>query len=186
MTLYERELTNYQILNQRVSANGVVILGSSFAKEIPVNELKQSVGIDSDIYNRSITDLSVFDGKYVLEDCVYDLNPKRVLLNLGETDLECGFRTIDEIVEAYRTLIDDIKVTSKHCEVIVVSVCSNRENIHPEELNKRLQALAKEKKCRYADITAAFATEAPRIKAFDLLKSFLRDRMSITDIMLAV
>lgn len=186
MTIYEREQKNYQILNQRVSANGVVILGSTFAKDIPVNELKQSVGIDSDIYNRSITDLSVFDAKNLLEDCVYDLNPKRVLLNVGETDLECGYRTLDEIVKAYGGLIDEIKTTMKHCEVVLVSVCSSREDIHPEELNKRLQKLAKDKKCRYADITSAFANEAPRIKAFDLLKSFLRDRMSIADIMLTV
>ncbi|MDD3238480.1 MAG: SGNH/GDSL hydrolase family protein [Lachnospira sp.] len=186
MKIYEREQRNYEDLNQLAIENGVVILGSSFAKDIPVYELRQSMEISSNIYNRSIVDLSVFDAKELLGTCVYALHPRRVLLNLGETDLECGFHTLPEIVEAYSSLIDEIKRNAKHCEVVLVSVCSNREEIHPEELNRQLTMMAAEKKCKFADISKAFSTESPKIKAFQMLKSFMRERMSFADAMLTV
>lgn len=179
LNTYERELKGYRTLNEISNTNGVVLFGSTFAKEIPVGELKQSFEVSGDIYNRSISDLSVFDAENLVDDCVNALCPKKVLVQLGETDLERGFHTVDDIVSAYERLIGRIKKDNKHCKIVVVSVCLNS----PSELNRRLEALAKKMHCTFADITRSTASENPQVKAFSLLKCFFSNRVSFSDAM---
>lgn len=181
MSVYERELASYRRLNEIAKKNGVVLFGSSFAKDIPVCELKQAFELDCDIYNRSFTDLSVFDAKELLDECVLKLAPHKVLLQMGETDLERGYHTIPEIVAEYEKTVNEIKKADKYCDVIVVSVCDNGSGVYPEELNKQLEAMADRCGCKYADITPAFANESPTVKAFSMLKRFMRDRISFCD-----
>ena len=84
MTVYEREVKNFRELNQVAKQHGVVLFGSTFAKGIPVCELRQAFDLDCDIYNRSFSDLSVFDAKNVLADCVNALHPSKILLQLAK------------------------------------------------------------------------------------------------------
>ncbi len=183
MNIYERELENYRKLNKIASTNGIVLFGSSFARAIPACELKQSFNLNLDIYNRSIADSSVFDAEELLNDCVFPLVPKKLFLNFGETDLERGYHTIHEIVAAYEKLITTIKSNIKYCDIIIVSVCNNEAEIFPEELNKQLEELANRTKCQYADISPAFSHDTPGIKAFSLLKYFMRDKITFADAM---
>ena len=88
MKLFENELENYRMLNKVARKGGAVLFGSTFARNIPLGELKQDFEFDCDLYNRSLTDLSVFDVGGVLEDCVIGLEPRKVLIQLGETDLD--------------------------------------------------------------------------------------------------
>lgn len=185
MNIYEKELNSFAKLNKIAKKNGVVLFGSTFSKSIPIGELKQSFGIECDLYNRSITDLSVFDAEKLVDDCVMSIAPHKVLIQLGETDLERGYRTIPEIISAYEKLISKIRASDKHCKIVVVSVCENDTSVYPEELNKRLEDMAKKLKCQYADISPAVANESPSLKAFSMLKLFILDRISFGDVMLA-
>ena len=95
MNVYEREIKEYSSLNRIAKKNSIVLLGSTFAKNIPVSELSLSYGMNNDIYNRSITDLSVFDASTVIEYCIKEIQPRKILIQLGETDLARGYKTID-------------------------------------------------------------------------------------------
>ncbi|MCI9112323.1 MAG: hypothetical protein HFJ99_07180 [Eubacterium sp.] len=183
MNIYEREVENFRKLNRIAKKNSVVLLGSTFAKDIPVSELVQTFDIDCNVYNRSLTDLSVFDAEKLLDDCVISLSPKKILLQLGETDLERGYRTIPEILEAYEKIVAKLKNANKHCEIIIVSVCEKNSEVYPEALNVKLEELAKKHKCQYADISPAFSNDSPSVKAFSLLKYFMLDRLSFYDAM---
>lgn len=178
MKLYENELKTYRQLNQVAKQGGVVLLGSTFAKNIPVTELKQDFELDCNLYNRSLTDLSVFDAGDVLKDCVLDLAPDKVLLQLGETDLERGYKSIPEIVAQYENIIGAIRKQNKKCHITIVSICETEPALFPAELNTKLQELAKRTGCQYADISAALSNDAPQVKAFCLLNRFLRDRIT--------
>lgn len=181
MNIYEREMEHFHKLNKIARKQGVVLFGSSFAKDIPVCELKQAFELDCDIYNRSLTDLSVFDAEPLLDECVNSLEPKKVLLQLGETDLERGYHTIPEIIKAYEKIILKLRSIDKHCEIVIVSVCENGAGIYPSELNKQLEGLAGKLKCKYADISSAASNDSPDVKAFSLLKFFMLDRISFYD-----
>lgn len=183
MKVYEREIEGFRKLNRIAKSNGIVLFGSSFAKEIPVCELKQTLSLDCSIYNRSLTNLSVFNAEKMIDDCVLSLLPKKVLLQLGETDLEQGYHAVPEIITAYEKIIAKLRSADKHCGIVIVSVCENGSGIYPEELNKQLEMLAHKTKCQYADISPAFSNDTPSIKAFSLLKFFMLDKITFCDAM---
>ena len=181
MELYANELKKYRQLNQVARPNGVVLFGSTFAENIPVNELKQDFELDCNLYNRSLADLSVFDAAAVLDECVINLMPDKVLIQLGETDLEHGFRSITEIIAQYEMIIHQIRARLKGCSITLVSVCDPERSLYPDELNVQLKALAEQTGCQYADISPSLSNDAPSVKAFSLLKRFFRGRLTDYD-----
>lgn len=180
MTTYKKEMDCYGKLNEIACKGEVVFFGSTFAKDIPVSELAQTFDLDCKIYNRSFQDLSVFDAEELVKECVLCLEPKKILLQLGETDLERGYKSISEIVAAYETLIKTVK-KNKVRNIVIVSVCSDAASA--QELNRNLEALARKYGCSFADVAAAYQNPQPEVKAFHMLKSFLRERLSFYDIM---
>lgn len=178
---YNHELTSYHQLNSIARKGGIVLFGSTFAKNIPVGELLQSFELDCSLYNRSLTDLSVFDAASVLNDCVLDLEPRRLLIQLGETDLEHGYKNISEIISQYELIINQIQSRLKKCRITLVSVSDPDGNLYPTELNAKIADLASRMGCQYADISTEKAAEAPEVKAFCQLKSFFRERISDYD-----
>jgi lysophospholipase L1-like esterase len=185
MKLYERELENFNNLNRVAKRNRVVLFGSTFAKNIPVVELKQSFNLECDIYNRSLTDLSIFDAQELVDKCVTELAPKKVLLQLGETDLERGYRSIPEMIKEYEKLIEKIRTSNKGCEIVIVSVCDSDAEIQPAEFNRQIEQLAKKTKCRFADISTS-SEKTSNVEAFMMLKYFILDRLSFFDAMTLV
>lgn len=181
MNEYLNEIKSYEMLNEIADKDGVVVFGSTFTKNIPVSELAQALCLKCSIFNRSFNDLSVFDAVELFEATVKPLEPKKVLLQLGETDLARGYKSIDEIVNAYENLITTMRIYNKRISIVVVSVCSNEADAMA--LNVRLEELARKCKCQYADVTPATKTEKPGIKAFSMLKFFIKDKVSFYDAM---
>ena len=178
MKNYENECRHYDRLNEIVKYNGAVLFGSTFAAHIPVSELRQSFGLECNIYNRSIPELSVFDAASVLADCVFNLHPDKVLIQLGETDLKLGESSVDDIITEYENIITQIRKSMKGTQIVIISVCEEKNELPSCEFNKKLEKLAARKNCRFADISAAEGSDIPDVKAFSLLQYFLWDRIS--------
>ena len=141
--MYEREAEEYCRLNDFAVRNGIVLFGSTFAKEIPVGELRQAFNLDCNIYNRSFADVSVFDAEELLIKCAESLAPSKILLQLGETDLERGYKSVPEIIAAYDSLVKSIKKRNRFTDIVIVSVCENSNGIQPSEFNSQLKKMAK-------------------------------------------
>ena len=188
--VYEREAEEYMELNdiaeKNLEENGVVIMGSTFAKEMPVGELVQSFELDYNVYNRSFTDLSIADSKELFSACAQTLEPAQIILQLGETDLERGFKSVPELIKEYTALVKDIKKRNRFSDVVIVSVCENANGIQPAEFNAQLEKMADELGCKYADITEAAKDNMPSVKAFSLLRRFMRNGISFCEAMTMV
>lgn len=181
--IYEREAEEYCRLNELAVRNGVVLFGSTFAKEIPVGELRQAFDLDFNIYNRSFTDVSVFDAEPLLMECAESLAPSKILLQLGETDLERGYKSVPEIIAAYDSLVKSIKKRNRFTDIVIVSVCENSNGIQPSEFNSQLEKMAKKNKCKFADISNAVSDRMPAVKAFSMLKRFMRNGITFCEAM---
>ena len=55
---------------------------------VPLGELKQAFDIDSKMYKRSISGLSISDATTAYDACVAPLSPETVLLHIGSADLD--------------------------------------------------------------------------------------------------
>ncbi len=184
LSIYENEISAYNTLNKYAQPGGTVLFGSTFIKEIPAAELSQSLSFRTPVYNRGITDLSVFDAGYILGSCVFDLMPDRMLMQLGETDLLRGYRSLQDIIYAYDSVIHTARTLDKHCSIVLVSVCCDTPHPLCSELNSRIRLLAKSNKCRYADISLCKAHMFPAIKAFSALRFFIQEPSAPEDVLL--
>ena len=181
--MYEREAEEYCRLNDFAVRNGIVLFGSTFAKEIPVGELRQAFNLDCNIYNRSFADVSVFDAEELLIKCAESLAPSKILLQLGETDLERGYKSVPEIIAAYDSLVKSIKKRNRFTDIVIVSVCENSNGIQPSEFNSQLKKMAKKNKCKFAAISNASSDRMPSVKAFSMLKMFMRNGITFCEAM---
>lgn len=181
MNEYQKELQYYSRLNSISRKGGVVLFGSTFGKNIPVSELAQTFEMDCSVYNRSFNDLSVSDAAEIFGEAVMTLQPDKIIIQLGETDLERGYKSVAEITSAFEELIKKIRKADKKVKIVVVSVCSDEKET--VSLNKSLEVLAERHRCQFADISCSAHSEIPFVKAFSSLRLFITDKLSLSDVM---
>lgn len=150
--MYSNEIRKYQTLNELAEPNGLVILGGTEDKEIPLCELKQAFDLKSPLYNRSITDLSVHNAIEIYDSCIAPIEPKRLLLHIGTADLRYFSENPSGFEQKYRELVQYIKMDNKNCDIAIISLKNHNENMNISEMNKHLKYLAESERCEYGDI----------------------------------
>lgn len=177
MCIDKKELHSYKTLNRLANKNSVVILGSTYMKEMPVGELRQIFGILSDIYNRSLTDLSAFEADEILSDIIAELSPKKIVLQLGETDLNSGSHSVDEVISETSRILSHIHKLDKKIKVVIVSLNNLNDSSIQNEYNSKLEEMSSKNNCVFADITSVAETseDTTHIQSFRLLRYFMAD-----------
>ena len=150
----EAEIKNYEKLNELAEQGGIVIFGCGADKDIPTGEIRQAFAVESKIYNRSFENLSITEAVSVYEKVVAQLEPKTVLLHIGEADLATFAENPTEVDNKYMELIKAIKAQNKKCRIAVVSLKNYEGDAQIAELNKHLKYIADSEKCEYVDISA--------------------------------
>lgn len=143
----------YHSLNELANPNGMIIFGGNSDISIPLCELKQAFSLDSSIYNRSFTDLSVKNAMNYYDTYIADLNPECILLHIGESDMDLFLSASLEFDQKYMELITHIKNANKKCRIIIVSLKNYDNDANTAELNKHLKYIADSEHCEYADIS---------------------------------
>lgn len=149
----ENEIKRYQVLNELADQNGLVIIGGSDDREIPLCELKQAFALDARLYNRSMTDLSVKDAVRYYDTCIRTLNPESVLIHIGEADLKLFAEDSSSFDRKYRELIEHIRSLNKKCDIAIISLKNPKEDAVISEMNKHLKYISDSERCEYGDIT---------------------------------
>ncbi|MCQ2459053.1 MAG: hypothetical protein MJ081_01640 [Ruminococcus sp.] len=181
MNEYKKELELYEQLNEIAVKGEVVVFGSAFAKNIPVSELAQTYGIDRCVYNRSFGDMSAADALNLAEKAVLPLQPKKIILQLGETDLERGYKSVTEIIKDYNELIRKFRENNKRVKIVILSVCS--EENETDKLNTALENIAHKTKCQFVDVSGSVHAENPYLKVFSEIRLFIPDKINFCDAM---
>lgn len=140
------------MLNELAEQGGIVVFGGSEDLSIPLGELRQAFSVESKMYNRSITGLSVKDAVSVYDEYVAPIAPETVLIHIGEADRKFFEEHPSEFDNKYRELLSHIKSQNKKCRIAVISLRNYESNPQIEEINKHLKYIADIEKCEYGDI----------------------------------
>lgn len=151
--MFKNEIKKYQALNQLAEPNGIVIFGGTEDREIPLCELKQAFELNSKLYNRSFSDLSVSDASRIYDACIANLNPESILLHIGAADLNFFAENPSDFDLKYLELVKHIKTQNCKCSIAVLSLRNTEKDSTISEMNKHLKYIAESEHCEFGDIS---------------------------------
>lgn len=166
------EMQTYRELNSITEAGGVVLFGSNTFASLPVGELAQAFRITEPIYNRSVKDIRIDQIERYLKVCLYDLNPRRIFVNMGDIDILDMNVDVDNFISKYEWLLYMIH-TKTQASIYIVPIIS--KNPTAFKINERLKALAAQTGCKYIDISGVFESKRPTLRLFELMKVHMRN-----------
>ena len=140
---YKVDTALYDVYNPQDCS--IIMLGDSLTHRVDWSEL---LGVK--VLNRGM-DSDITDGYKHRLDQIIKIKPSKVFLNGGTNDLEVGF-SVDYIVNNYNLIID--KLLENNIKVYYQSTfytSMDNINTHIIELNKKMEAICKEKKIPFID-----------------------------------
>lgn len=168
----EDEMETYREMNSITEAGGVVLFGSNTFAALPVGELAQAFRITEPIYNRSIKDVRIDQIESYLKVCLYDLNPRKIFVNMGDIDILDENVDADNFISKYEWLLYMIH-TKTQASIYIVPIVSNSPAAF--QINQRLKALASQTGCKYVDVTGVLESKRPTLRLFEVLKVHMRN-----------
>lgn len=166
------EMETYRELNSITEAGGVVLFGSNTFASLPIGELTQAFRITEPIYNRSIRDIRIDHIESYLKVCLYDLNPRKIFVNMGDVDILDENVDIDNFISKYEWLLYMIH-TKTQASIYIVPIVSDSPAAF--KINQRLKALAAQTGCKYIDVSGVPESKRPTLRLFELLKVHMRN-----------
>ena len=148
------EMKKYQALNHLAEQNGIVIFGGTDDKDIPLCELKQAFDLNSNLFNRSVDNLSINQAEEIYDACIANLNPETVLLHIGASDAAFFEENPSAFDQKYRELISHIRSVNHNCNIAIISLKNYEEDANISEINKHLKYIAESERCEYGDISS--------------------------------
>lgn len=168
----EDEMETYRELNSITEAGGVVLFGSNTFAALPVGELTQAFRITEPIYNRSVKNVRIDHIESYLKVCLYDLNPRKIFVNMGDVDILDENVDIDNFIAKYEWLLYMIHTKTK-ASIYIVPIVSASQTAF--QINQRLKTLASQTGCKYIDVSGVLESKRPTLRLFELLKVHMRN-----------
>lgn len=168
----EDEMETYREMNSVTEAGGVVLFGSNTFAALPVGELTQAFRITEPIYNRSIRDVRIDQIESYLKVCLFDLNPRKIFVNMGDIDILDENIDIDNFISRYEWLLYMIH-TKTQAAIYIVPIVSASPTAF--RINQRLKDLAASTGCRYIDVSGVLESRRPTLRLFEVLKVHMRN-----------
>ena len=168
----EDEMETYRELNSITEAGGVVLFGSNTFASLPIGELTQAFRITEPIYNRSIRDVRIDQIESYLKVCLYDLNPRKIFVNMGDIDVLDENVNIDNFISKYEWLLYMIH-TKTQASIYIVPIVSGSPVAF--KINQRLKSLASQTGCKFVDVSGVLEAKRPTLRLFEILKVHMRN-----------
>ncbi len=166
------EMQTYQELNSITEAGGVVLFGSNTFAALPIGELAQAFRITEPLYNRSVKDIRIDQTERYLKVCLYDLNPRKIFVNMGDVDILDENVDVDNFISKYEWLLYMIH-TKTQASIYIVPIVSKSPAAF--KINQRLKDLAAQTGCKYIDVSGVLDSQRPTLRLFELMKVHMRN-----------
>lgn len=151
----------YRQLNRRALRGQIVLAGSSVCEQFPINEMLMSRGAALTVYNRGISG-DVMDGyAKKLSDCVLDLAPGKLFINIGSNDMNTAAFSPDAHIRRYESMLQTVRNALPACQIFVLSYYPVNPDMgaalgNPEVYLNRTNALINRVNARLAEMCARF------------------------------
>lgn len=154
-TYSQEENMNYGELNNIARKNGVILMGGSFDKAIPVTELAQSFEFNFELYNRSEDKLSIAAAKDFYRKEIAALEPEAVIIHLGDEDMDMFKANPSDFDKNYIDLISEITSKNKKMRLALISVNNPMQNEMISKMNNHIKAIADSAKVTFVNLDNA-------------------------------
>lgn len=163
----------YKTLNKKIKKNSIVCLGSNYFYTIDFEELSSDFAIGLPVYNRSFANSPINSFDDGILECVYEMEPQKIFVNLGEYDLNSSDFSIEDFMYDYEWLLFNLHKNCKNAKIFIVSIkSSSRMASHT---NKQLSRLAEETGCDYVDITDYYSERQSAVADFSKMKFYMAE-----------
>ena len=102
------KIRRYRILNRYVRKGQIVFAGSSLMEQFPVYGFLMDDQLPLTIYNRGIGGFTSAEMLDALEECVFQLEPAHLFLNIGTNDLNGPAYRQETLLQNYEALLQKI------------------------------------------------------------------------------
>jgi len=170
VNFFDIKVKNFHYLNQFAKKGEIVFTGSSLCEQFPISEMLQNMEPRIRVYNRGIGG-DVTEGLMNrMEESVFELEPKKVFINIGTNDISRPGYTREKLYANYRKILEQIRARLPETKIYVLSYYPvNREipwmeqewldnmfgvrtNAELIAVNAGLEQLAAELGCTYIDV----------------------------------
>jgi len=170
----ENKLRRYRGMNAYAKKGETVMVGSSLMEHFMINEFLISEGSDKVVYNRGVAGWRTDELLKDMDACVFELEPKKVFINIGSNDLDRPGDALGRLIKQYRKILRRIRERLPDCLVYVMAyypvlrdfeVCESPANAKArsreglELANKAIEALAAELGCEFLDVNHVLKDE---------------------------
>lgn len=133
-----RQASWFHGLNKYTEPNNILFVGSTFIHDFPINELEINFQIEDPIYNRGVSGLKLHELKSMLDVCIYELEPTKIILSIGEEDIKEADFDIETFIMNYLEIIQEIKARLPKSKLYVMGILPTDDKY--VEVNQTLQA----------------------------------------------
>ena len=155
MEKFAAEKKLFHEINAAAQPGGIVLVGSGTVAHLP------------------LTELAVEAAGKMLDECVMELKPAKVIFALGAEEAQREDFNLKEFIDQYEWLLYTVN-SQMRCRIYVASVLSDAPDVR--EMNAALKKLAQSTGCQFVDMAAGKGCDRPMLKAFDILRSNVRER----------
>lgn len=142
----KRLVEEYHKRNLTAVKGGIDFVGSSLMEMFPieqwVGELPQPKPV---VYNRGVGGYKTTDLIPILDICVYELEPRKVFINIGTNDLSDSRIPMSEIISNYETIISRIEQQLPETQIYCMAYYPVNYDAAAENMKECLKIRSNEK-----------------------------------------
>lgn len=105
----EEKKRRFHYLNAYARKGQIVFAGSSLMEQFPIYEFLLDDGLPYMIYNRGIGGFTSSEMLESLEECIFELKPNHIFLNIGTNDLNGPDYRQEKLLENYEKILDQVR-----------------------------------------------------------------------------
>lgn len=177
----EELVRRYHIMNADAEKGGVVFAGSSLMEMFPVEEWVRELDRPMPpVYNRGVGGYRTEDMLPILDICIFELQPKKVFINIGTNDLSDPNETPESLAERYDRIITEIEARLPNTAIYMMAyypvnidaasgnmkkVLAVRTNEKINAANECVKRIAEKHGQKYIDVNAPLKDKQGRLRA---------------------